>query len=102
MLVLSRRVGEEVVIGDDVRLRIVAIKGKSVRLAISAPRQIPVHREEVYRLREQFSADHVQPIGTLAAAEPDNMKSFKQTVALATDIDGNLEAWNPASYCRPC
>ena len=49
MLILTRRIGESVVIGDDIILTIVEVRGDSVRLGIDAPRSVDVHREEVYR-----------------------------------------------------
>ena len=49
MLVLTRKVGEEIVIGDNVRVRIVAVQNKRVRLGITAPQQLPVHRDEVHQ-----------------------------------------------------
>lgn len=48
MLVLTRRQGESLVIGDDVRVRVVSVSGGQVRLAIEAPDGVSVHREEVY------------------------------------------------------
>ncbi len=48
MLVLSRRKDESIVIGDDVEIFIVDIRGDKVRLGITAPRYIPVHRREIY------------------------------------------------------
>jgi carbon storage regulator len=50
MLVLSRKLGEEVVIGSQVRLKVVAICGNRVRLGITAPQDIPIHRGELRRL----------------------------------------------------
>jgi len=49
MLILSRRVGESVKIGDDVTIIVVGIKGAQIRLAIDAPRNVTVHREEVHK-----------------------------------------------------
>jgi carbon storage regulator len=49
MLVLTRRVGEIIRIGDDISISILEIQRGQVRIAIDAPRQVPVHREEVYR-----------------------------------------------------
>ena len=46
MLVLSRKLGEELVIGDNIRLRVVAIRGKRVRLGLTAPAEMPIRREE--------------------------------------------------------
>ncbi len=48
MLVLSRKVGERVRIGDDVVVTVVRIQGERIRLGIDAPREVAVHREEVY------------------------------------------------------
>lgn len=58
MLVLTRRPGESIVIGHDIVLTVVEIKGGQVRLGIQAPRSVDVHRQEVYDqvLRENISA----------------------------------------------
>jgi carbon storage regulator len=56
MLMLSRLIGEEIVIADEIRVRIVAIRGKRVQLGISAPDRISIHRDEVYRRRRQFAS----------------------------------------------
>lgn len=53
MLILTRRLNETVMIGDDVVVKIVGMKGGQVRLGIEAPRSIAVHREEIYhRIRK--------------------------------------------------
>jgi carbon storage regulator len=59
MLVLSRRLGETILIGDDVQITVVAIQGKKVRLAVSAPPYIAVDRQEVRERRVQFKDDEV-------------------------------------------
>lgn len=48
MLILSRRVGESVMIGDDVVITVLEVRGDSIRIGITAPRDVQVHREEVY------------------------------------------------------
>ena len=48
MLVLSRKKNEEIVIGDLVRIIVVEIRGDKVRLGVEAPKEVPVHRKEVY------------------------------------------------------
>lgn len=48
MLVLSRKVGERIVVGDNVTITVVDVRGDKIRLGIEAPKEIPVHRQEVY------------------------------------------------------
>lgn len=48
MLVLSRKLGESLVIGDNITVRVIQVRGDTVRLGIDAPREVPVHRGEVY------------------------------------------------------
>ena len=53
MLVLSRRRGEKIVIGDDITIEVVEVRGDKVRLGIVAPKEVTVHREEVYLAAHQ-------------------------------------------------
>jgi carbon storage regulator len=54
MLILTRRVGETVVIGDDVQVTVLGVKGNQVRLGVTAPRDVSVHRLEIYdRIRKE-------------------------------------------------
>jgi carbon storage regulator len=54
MLILTRRVGETVMVGDDITVTIVSVKGNQIRIGINAPRNVSVHREEIYeRIRRQ-------------------------------------------------
>lgn len=50
MLVLSRKPGEEIVIGENVTIKVIEIRGDKVRMGIIAPREIPVHRKEIFDL----------------------------------------------------
>ncbi len=56
MLVLSRHKDEAIIIGDDIKITIVDVRGDKVRLGIDAPRSIPVHREEIYDLIQKEKA----------------------------------------------
>jgi carbon storage regulator len=54
MLILTRRVGETLMIGDEITVTIVGVNANQIRLGFEAPKEIPVHREEVYvRLQEE-------------------------------------------------
>ena len=48
MLILTRRVGETMMIGDDVTVTVLGVKGNQVRIGVNAPREVAVHREEVW------------------------------------------------------
>ena len=61
MLILTRRVGESLKIGDDITLTVVGVKGGQVRVAIDAPREVAVHREEIFnRIQTQQDGDSGQ------------------------------------------
>ncbi|WP_299075475.1 carbon storage regulator CsrA [uncultured Paraglaciecola sp.] len=49
MLVLTRRIGETLMIGDDVTVQVLGVKGNQVRVGVSAPKSVAVHREEIYK-----------------------------------------------------
>lgn len=57
MLILTRRVGETVMIGNDITVTILGVKGNQVRVGVNAPREVAVHREEIYeRIKREEQA----------------------------------------------
>ncbi len=87
MLVLSRQRDETIMIGDDVEITVVDIRGDKVRLGISAPRSIQVHRKEVYDAikRENENAANLKPTDVTDVMEADTKAGKPQDSDVARD-----------------
>ena len=68
VLILTRRVGEKIVIGEDVTVTVLSVKGNQVRIGIDAPRDVTVHREEIYQriLKEKIALNGDKRVKTPA------------------------------------
>lgn len=67
MLILTRRIGENLIIGDDVTISVLGVKGNQVRIGIDAPKSVQVHREEIYnriKLEQDGEAPASDPVET--------------------------------------
>jgi len=63
MLILTRRVGETLMIGDDVTVTVLGVKGNQVRVGVNAPRDVAVHREEIYERIKREKSTNVESTG---------------------------------------
>ena len=104
MLTLTRSVGETIRIGDDIEVHVVEVRGGTVRLGFKAPREVTIHREEVYRqiaeanlLAAQVTAD---TLGALAAFAPVTADADGRGAAAAPVVVEENAAPAPAGHAR--
>ena len=60
MLILTRKIGESLLIGDDVEITVLSIRGSQVKLGVKAPKEISVHREEIYQRIKALKEEAIQ------------------------------------------
>ena len=91
MLVLSRQKDETIMIGDDIEITVVDIRGDKVRLGINAPAHVPVHRKEVYeaiqrenRAAASLKPDEIPQVGSLAKHKDKDKKGTPPDVPPST------------------
>ena len=69
MLILTRRVGETLMIGDEVTVTVLGVKGNQVRIGVNAPREVSVHREEIYERIRREQTDGGQNASSAESAD---------------------------------
>ncbi|MFN8015772.1 MAG: carbon storage regulator CsrA [Acidimicrobiia bacterium] len=77
MLVLTRRANQSIIIGDDVVVTVLEVRGDQVRIGITAPRDVTVHREEVYRALHDVNTDAATTADVHSATEEEVTTSTK-------------------------
>ena len=80
MLILTRRMGEKLIIGDDIMVSVLGKKGGQIRVGIEAPREVAVHREEIYRRIKKDKTDR------------ENLEAIDTDTDTDTDTDADTDS----------
>lgn len=75
MLILTRRVGETLMVGDDVSVTVLGVKGNQVRIGVNAPKDVAVHREEIY---QRIQKEKLQKLAELEAKQAEFEQQKKE------------------------
>ena len=81
MLILTRRAGEKLVVGDDIVISVIEVRGDAVRIGIQAPRSLSVHREEVWLELQRQNAQAASPSDVALGATLDALRRHKDDSA---------------------
>ena len=104
MLTLTRSVGETIRIGDDIEVHVVEVRGGTVRLGFKAPREVAIHREEVYRqiaeanlLAAQVTADTLGALAAFAPRAPEDGAGVPEVAGGKGEHEASVAGEDPAS-----
>ncbi len=88
MLILTRRAGETLVIGNDINVRILSVKGGQVRIGVDAPKDVPVHREEIYQRIQREKEQQVD----VSAADTESDDNIGNQILVQSTTDNEWPA----------
>lgn len=78
MLVLTRKLNESIMIGDDIELTVLSVDGEQIKLGINAPRQVEIHRKEIYIAIQQENGDALKSESTILTSLSEYFKKKNQ------------------------
>ena len=95
MLILTRRIGETLIIGDDVNITVLGVKGNQVRLGINAPKDVSVHREEIYlRIQQEKEGTEIVGYNFIINVEKSRYVKEKSKIPVSVSYEGGISRWS--------